>query len=69
MNRCSPFWRCLRFGCPRCDLERRRERDRLDMLREIGWAYEPTVRRAQRDAERKAADTERERRENDPNLN
>ena len=26
---CSPSWRCLRYGCPRCDAQRRREAERL----------------------------------------
>jgi hypothetical protein len=26
---CSPAWCCLRYGCPRCDRQRRHEADRL----------------------------------------
>lgn len=72
MRRCHPSWRCLQFGCPRCDRERQQENGRRDLIRGISdYCEVPTIgsRRAQRDAERKAANAERERRENDPNLN
>lgn len=80
---CHPNWRCLRFGCPHCDRQRRREAERNQVVHGLIEAFrgvdpdlerrfrDPTAaeRKRELDAIRRAAEQDRERRENDPKVN
>ncbi len=80
---CHPDWRCLRFGCPRCDRQRRRDAARKLVIRDFVDAFSgvdpdlelrfrnPTAaeRRRELEALRRSAEQERERRESDTTLN
>lgn len=59
MNRCSPFWRCLRYGCRRCDRERERDASRREGYRKL----EDAIRERRNAADERAANRD------DPRLN
>jgi hypothetical protein len=56
MKRCWPDWRCLRYGCQRCDRDRQRDTHAEEILRAIDRAAQ-------------AREETRQRRENDPTVN
>lgn len=66
---CHPEWRCLRIGCPRCDLQRRRDAERKRVLREFVDAHNIARRFRDPTIEERRREREALRREGDPSVN